>query len=136
MEVNIYSFITVLFVIELLVELMIVLLSSILALVIIGILIFRLYLDHQAKKLSEDIDMSTDIPTETDKAYQGKFINESDKREILSPYEEDYQRASKLSAWLDRFHVDSSAVFEHGSPAYLLLVQFTFMGEELCNSTF
>lgn len=74
MEVNIYSFITVLFVIELLVELMIVLLSSILALVIIGILIFRLYLGHQAKKLSEDIALSADIPTEVDQAYQGKSI--------------------------------------------------------------
>lgn len=97
MEVNIYSFITVLFVIELLVELMIVLLSSILALVIIGILIFRLYLGHQAKKLSEDIAMSTDIPTEVDQAYQGKVINESGKREVLSSYEEDYQRASNTS---------------------------------------
>ena len=73
---------------------MIVLLSSILAFIIIGILIFRLYLGHQAKKLSEDLTLSADIPTEVEQAYQGKVINESGKREILSLYKEDYQRAS------------------------------------------
>lgn len=69
---------------------------------------FRLYLGNLAKKLSEDLALSADIPTETDNAYKGKFINESDKRGILSPYEEDYQSASKLSAWLERFHVNAT----------------------------
>ena len=96
-EENIYSFIIILFVIELLVELIMVQLYSILVSIIIGILMSRLYLGNLAKKLSEDIVMSADIPTETDKAYQGEFINESDKREILSLYEEDYQRAVKLT---------------------------------------
>ena len=84
------------------------LLISILASIIIGILLFRLYLGNQAKKLSEDIAMSADIATEIDNTYQGKFINESDKRCILSPYEEDFQRAVKLSLWLDRFHVNAT----------------------------
>lgn len=87
---------------------MIVLLFSILAFIIIGILIFRLYLGNQAKKLSEDLTLSTDIPTEVDQAFQGRSINESDKKGILSPYEEDYQRALKLNAWLDRFHVNAT----------------------------
>lgn len=107
-EENICSFIIILFVIELLIELIMLLPYSILASIIIGILIFRLYLGHQAKKLSEDLALSTDIPAETDNAYKGKFINESDKRGILSPYEEDYQSASKLSAWLERFHVNAT----------------------------
>lgn len=64
---------------------MIMLLIIVLAVIIIGISIFRLYLGNQAKKLSEDLALSADIPTETDKAYQGKFINESDKRGILPP---------------------------------------------------
>lgn len=51
------------------------LLISILAAIIIGILLFRLYLGNQAKKLSEDIAMSADIATEIDNTYQGKFIN-------------------------------------------------------------
>ncbi len=76
---------------------MIVLLSAILASIIIGVLIFRLYLGNQANKLSEDIALSAGILTEIDKTYQGKVINESDKKRILSHYEEDYQRASKLS---------------------------------------
>ena len=84
------------------------LLIPILAAIIIGILLFRLYLGNQAKKLSEDIAMSADISTEIDNTYQGKFINESDKRRILSPNEEDYQRAVKLSLWLDRFHVNAT----------------------------
>ena len=84
------------------------LLIPILASIIIGILLFRLYLRNQAKKLSEDIAMSADIATEIDNTYQGKFINESDKRCILSPNEEDYQRAVKLSLWLDRFHVNAT----------------------------
>lgn len=87
---------------------MIVLLFSILAFIIIGILIFRLYLGNQAKKLSEDLTLSTDIPTEVDQAFQGRSINESDKKGILTPYEEDYQRALKLNAWLDRFHVNAT----------------------------
>ena len=72
------------------------LLIIVLAVIIIGISIFRLYLGNQAKKLSEDIAMSADIATEIDNnnTYQGKFINESDKRRILSPNEEDYQRVS------------------------------------------
>ena len=84
------------------------LLIPILAAIIIGILLFRLYLGNQAKKLSEDIAMSADISTEIDNTYHGKFINESDKRCILSPYEEDYQRAVKVSLWLDRFHVNAT----------------------------
>lgn len=86
------------------------LLIIVLAVIIIGISIFRLYLGNQAKKLSEDIAMSADIATEIDNnnTYQGKFINESDKRRILSPNEEDYQRAVKLSLWLDRFHVNAT----------------------------
>ncbi len=84
------------------------LLIPILASIIIGILLFRLYLGNQAKKLSEDIAMSADISTEIGNTYQGKFINESDKRRILSPYEGDYQRAVKLSLWLDRFHVNAT----------------------------
>ena len=84
------------------------LLIPILAAIIIGILLFRLYLGNQAKKLSEDIAMSADISTEIDNTYQGKFINEFDKRRILSPYEGDYQRAVKLSLWLDRFHVSAT----------------------------
>lgn len=84
------------------------LLILILAAIIIGILLFRLYLGNQAKKLSEDIAMSADISTEIDNTYQGMFINESDKRRILSPYEGDYQRAVKLSLWLDRFHVNAT----------------------------
>ena len=87
---------------------MIVLLSSILAFIIIGIFIFRLYLGHQAKKLSENLTLSADIPTEVDQVYQGKAIKISDKIEILSSYEDDYQRASKLNAWLDRFHVNAT----------------------------
>ena len=87
---------------------MIVLLFSILAFIIIGILIFRLYLGNQAKKLSEDLTLSADIPTEVEQSYQGKVINESGKREILSPYEKDYQRALKLNTWLDRFHVNAT----------------------------
>jgi hypothetical protein len=84
------------------------LLIPILASIIIGILLFRLYLGNQAKRLSEDIAMSDDISTEIDNTYQGKFINESDKRRILSSYEGDYQRAVKLSLWLDRFHVNAT----------------------------
>ena len=84
------------------------LLIPILVAIIIGILLFRLYLGNQAKKLSEDIAMSADISTEIGNTYQGKFINESDKLCILSPYEEDYQRAVKLSLWLDRFHVNAN----------------------------
>lgn len=86
------------------------LLIIVLAVIIIGISIFRLYLGNQAKKLSEDIAMSADIATEIDNnnTYQGKFINESDKRRILSPCEDDYQRAVKLSLWLDRFHVNAT----------------------------
>ena len=38
---------------------MITLLIIVLAVIIIGILIFRLYLGHQAKKLSEDVAMDT-----------------------------------------------------------------------------
>jgi DNA helicase-4 len=87
---------------------MITLLIIVLVVIIIGILIFRLYLGHQAKKLSEDLTLSADIPTEVEQSYQGKVINESGKREILSPYEEDYQRALKLDAWLDRFHVNAT----------------------------
>lgn len=64
-EENIYSFIIILFVIELLVELIMVLLYSILVSIIIGILMFRLYLGNLAKKLSEDLALSADIPTET-----------------------------------------------------------------------
>ena len=71
-------------------------------------MIFRLYLGNQAKKLSEDLTLSTDIPTEVDQAFQGRSINESDKKGILTPYEEDYQRALKLNAWLDRFHVNAT----------------------------
>ena len=45
------------------------LLIPILAAIIIGILLFRLYLGNQAKKLSEDIAMSADISTEIDNTY-------------------------------------------------------------------
>lgn len=51
-----------------------ILLYSILASIIIGILVFRLYLGSQAKKLSVVIALSADIPTEVDQAYQGKSI--------------------------------------------------------------
>lgn len=51
-----------------------ILLYSILASIIIGILVFRLYLGSQAKKLSVVIALSVDIPTEVDQAYQGKSI--------------------------------------------------------------
>ena len=60
------------------------LLIPILAAIIIGILLFRLYLGNQAKKLSEDLTLSTDIPTEVDQAFQGRSINESDKKGILT----------------------------------------------------
>lgn len=87
---------------------MIVLLFSILASIIIGIFIFRLYLGNQVKKMSEDIALSADISEELSQAYQGKIINESEKSGILIPYEEDYQRAAKLCLWLDRFHVNAT----------------------------
>lgn len=84
------------------------LLFSILAFIIIGILIFRLHLGNQAKKLSEDIALSADISNELGQAYRGKFINNSEKEKLLSPHRKDYQRATKLSPWLDRFHVKAT----------------------------
>lgn len=81
---------------------------SILAFIIIGILIFRLHLGNQAKKLSEDIALSANISNELEQAYRGKFINNSEKEKLLSPHRKDYQRATKLSPWLDRFHVKAT----------------------------
>ena len=87
---------------------MIELLLLVLAVIVAGIIFFRLYLSHQAKNLSEDLSTRSDITSDIDRNFHDRVIKASDREGLLSPFEEDYGHAVKLSRWLDRFHMSST----------------------------
>jgi len=76
------------------------------AVIIAGIIFLRLYLEHLAKKMSEDLSRYSDIASVIERKFQDRIVKTSDKIDFISSYEEDYQQAVKLSCWLDRCHVN------------------------------
>lgn len=84
-----------------------ILLITICVVIIAGIIIVRLYLHNQAKRLSEDIALSSNIQADLEQKYHEHIITASEEIAFISPYEDEYNRAEKLSRWLDRFHVNT-----------------------------
>lgn len=86
---------------------MIALLGTILIALIVGIVVLRLYFCNQAKKLSEDIALYSNIKDGIEEKFHDRIITNTDKEGLLEPFEDNYSRAAKLSKWLDRFHVNT-----------------------------
>lgn len=78
--------------------------------IVIALIIYilsRLYLRNQAKKLSEDIALYSNIKDGIEEKFHDRIITNTDKEGLLEPFEDNYSLAAKLSKWLDRFHVNT-----------------------------
>lgn len=92
---------------------MIIIIGAIIIVLITSIVVSRLFLSNQAKKMSEDIAMSSNIIADFEKKYHDYIIATSEKLAFIAPYEDAYNHAVKLSKWLDRFHVNSTEEIIH-----------------------
>ena len=76
---------------------MIALLGTILIALIVGIVFLRLYFCNQAKKLSEDIALDSNIKDDLEEKFHDRIITNTDKEGLLEPYDDNYSRAAKLT---------------------------------------
>lgn len=79
----------------------------ILAAIIVCVQLARIHVRHQAKVLSEDITVNSNILADLERLFQDHIISTSEKRDFIGHYEEEYGRALKLSRKLDRLHVNT-----------------------------